>query len=384
MTVKPLYAVALMVAAMTAISPEAALGQPEKTREPDHTRLWHRPFSTAAPGISQEIEALIKGPLGGRSVVLYYRKLSSSQWKSQVFRRAAQGGIAVEVPAADMQSPGLEYYIAASFPGGSASSPAKKDIALFASRENPHKVLIYGYTKENLYEKRKAEHQGRLSRVEVQYGYTDFGLNVEEDDNEDNVLDLGNATSRGNVFHEISAAYTYRLLSTLYAIRVEIAGLSQEFSDFRPFQEDRSPGMYLISPSAEFEFHPYLGASALLRFGISEEEFEFGGGTSLRIGRMVGTRLDLGVEGMSHAGWQLFLRFTWDTVPYVPMSLLIARTQWYAAPSLAVADWGAMLVYEAQVKLPAGFGLRGKIGYAARDESTEGGLVAGGGVSLDF
>jgi len=124
--------------------------------------------------------------------------------------------------------------------------------------------------------------------------------------------------------------------------------------------------------------------SLLARLGISEVGFEGGGGTSVRVGRIRSTRLDVGFEGMSNAGWRLFLRFEWDTVPHLPMAFNIERTQWYAATSYAEEDWGSRLFYEIKALLPAGIGLRAHVGFAARDQAVKGGLIVGGGAWLDF
>jgi hypothetical protein len=92
----------------------------------------------------------------------------------------------------------------------------------------------------------------------------------------------------------------------------------------------------------------------------------------------------VGFEGLSHAGWRMFLRFEWDTVPFVPMSFNMERTQWYAAETYAVEDWGNRMYFAARAVLPAGFGLRGHVGFASRDGAVAGGIVAGGGLWLDF
>jgi hypothetical protein len=132
-------------------------------------------------------------------------------------------------------------------------------------------------------------------------------------------------------------------------------------------------------PSAQLEFFKYFGMTVLFRLGISDEGFEGGVGGSLRAGRVAGTRVDAGGEWMSRAGGRFFLRFGWDTVPSLPMSITIERTQWYSRDV-----WGNRLLYEIGWDIYGGFGINAHIGYAARDESTNGSVVAGGGASMEF
>ncbi len=349
--------------------------------ETESAQFLHKPPAEIKPGE----KITIRGQLTPRSevdrMVLSYRRAGGKNFEKGRFKRDVRATAVAEIPLDIVESPGVEYYV--------YLVPAKKGgapVRLFATEDDPYRVLVHGYSKKSRYESRKAEWDGRVSRVEANYGYSDFGTN--RIDPETTAPGEYVNSDRGNYYHDVSVAYTYRFLTYLYALRVEIAGVAHDFADFKPFtggkDKEIGPGMYAISPSVEFEFAKYFGASALFRLGISEEEFEGGAGMSLRVGRIKSTRLDVGFEGMSHAGWRLFVRFEWDTIPYVPMAFNLERTQWYAAPSYAAKEWGNRMYYEARINLPAGFGLRGHVGFASRDESVKGGFVAGGGIWLDF
>ena len=379
----------------TALSKKTEAGAKEagaEKRKKKGVRFLHNPPAVSGAGRPLVISGRLNRALVDELLVLRYRKASDGEWVETRFKRSSKDDLIVRIDEDYLEPPGVAYYIAIvpivdkADKGGGDARLVKPVHLVFTSAEKPHRVLVHGYSSNALREKRLKSHKGRLSRLEARYGYTDFGLNLEDVD--PNAPPDGadqSETSRGNVFHELSLGYTYRLLTYLYAIRVEIAGISYTFKDFRPLKHnEEAAGMYYISPSLEFEFAKYFGSSVLLRFGISEEGFEGGGGASIRLGRINGTRMDVGFEGVTQAGWSAFLRFTWDTVPYVPMFIHIERTQWYAAESYAVTNWGSRMFYEARLNLPGGLGLIGRIGYAARDESTEGGLVAGGGLSLDF
>ncbi len=362
----------------------------EPVKETASVGFLHQPIPTTRAGASIKISGKMNRKWVIKRVVLACRWGSDGEWKEISFRRSSTGTAVAVIPVEFVESPGVDYYVYLA-----PEEDDGKPQALFATRNNPYRVIVHGFSPRSRYNSRLAEWDGRLSRIDLNYGYSNFGENLELTG--DPPLQPGDPeptrkTDRGNVYHEVNIAYTYRFLTYLYAMRVEIAGLAHDFGDFRPFtaskDEEIGPGMYAISPSLEFEFAKYFGMSLLLRLGISEEGFEGGGGSSIRIGRIRSTRLDVGFEGVSNAGWRLFLRFEWDTVPHLPMAFNIERTQWYAAPSdgplYAVVDWGSRLYYEIKTLLPAGIGLRMHAGFAARDQAVKGGLVLGGGAWVDF
>lgn len=367
-------------------STEAAdAGEPPNATEEDAKAREKRP-SLGVGFLHQPIPATragspiaIRGKLSRKwfidRLVLTCRRGPDGEWKDIPFKRSTSGNAVAEIPVELVESPGVDYYVVLV-----SENEGEEPEELFASRDQPYRIIVHGFSKRSRYESRLEEWDGRLSRIEVNYGYSSFGENLERG--------TTTHTAVGNKYHEFNIAYTYRFLTYLYAMRVEITGLAHDFADFKPFTAAKDdvigPGMYAISPSLEFEFAKYFGASLLLRLGISEEDFEGGGGTSLRFGRIKGTRLDVGFEGMSHAGWRMFLRLEWDTVPYFPMSFNVERTQWYAGASYAVEDWGNRLFYEIKALLPAGIGLRVNAGFAARDQAVKGGLVIGGGAWVDF
>jgi hypothetical protein len=341
----------------------------------------HRPLTSAEPGKPVGVAGKLKPRTVLDRARLAYRKAGDEEWIEAKFKRSRQGEDVAEIGEEAVESPGVEYHVFL-VPEAKGGAPTY----LFASEEKPYRIPVHGYSKRSRYESRLAEWDGRLSRIEANYGYTHYGENLEvPEDSEDGEAER---TDRGNYYHQVSIAYTYRFLTYLYALRVEVAGLAHDFANFKPFtaekDEDIGPGMYYISPSAEFEFFKYFGASVLFRLGISEEEFEGGAGMSLRVGRINSTRLDAGFEGMSHAGWRLFLRFEWDTIPHVPMAFNLERTQWYASESYAPKEWASRLFYEIRGKLPAGVDLYAHGGFATRDYAVSAGFVVGGGLSVDF
>ena len=363
---------------------EPADAEPTGENSDASVGFLHQPIPSTRAGRSIAINGKMNRKWVIKRVVLACRWGSDGEWKEIQFRRSSTGAAVASIPAELVESPGVDYYVYLA-PEEDGGEP----LALFATRNDPYRVVVHGFSPKSRYDKRLAEWDGRLSRIDLNYGYSNFGENLETiaPVTPGTPPETSN-TDRGNVYHEVNIAYTYRFLTYLYAMRIEIAGLAYDFADFRPFtaskDEEIGPGMYAISPSLEFEFAKFFGMSLLARLGISEEGFEGGGGTSVRIGRIRSTRLDVGFEGMSNAGWRLFLRFEWDTVPHLPMAFNIERTQWYAASTYAEEDWGSRLFYEIKALLPAGIGLRAHAGFGARDQAVKGGLIVGGGAWVDF
>ncbi len=349
----------------------------EETAIQSEASFMHVPKSRVRPGTKLVITGTPSSVLLVDRMFLAYRTKGAETFTEQPLKRSVNQSAVASIPVEAVEAPGVEYYIYLKAEGDA------EDIYLFASHDDPYLVRVHGYSKTAQYEARKEEWNGRLSRVEANYGFTNFGKNL-------GVTEEGTeyTTDAGNYYHEVNLAYTYRFLTTLYALRIELGGFAHDFRDFRPFTaadaDEIGPGMYEISPSIEFEFVKFFGASLLMRLGISEDGFEGGGGTSIRIGRVKGTRLDLGFEGMTHAGWRMFMKFEWDTIPHVPMSFQMDRTQWYAAPSYAQHSWGNRLVYQARYQFPFGLGIKAHGGFASRDGVVESGFVVGGGAWIDF
>ncbi|MDD5308475.1 MAG: hypothetical protein PHU25_14230 [Deltaproteobacteria bacterium] len=379
--------------------PEKAEGE---ARVPP-TLFFHTPPSTALPGEVFEIRGDLQQGMNKERFFVRYRIVPKGEWKAVPLRRAAEGGVVAIVPAKDMQPPGIEYYVANLPPDPQgqpelrpeeSKGPLANETRNFGSPEQPHRVLVHGFTSETLYEKRLADHQGHLSRLAGGYGYSNFGRHLVTHDDPINAREPDVTTeengktvewdksSEHNIYHEITLTYTYRFLTYLYDLSVQMGALAESPSDFDMFTNTSGkskPGMYYISPSAQLEFFKYFGATVLFRLGISDDGFEGGAGGSLRVGRVAGTRVDVGGEWMSRAGGRFFLRFGWDTVPHLPMAITIERTQWYHRDM-----WGNRLFYEIGWDIYGGFGINARIGYAARDESTNGSVVAGGGASMEF
>ncbi len=252
---------------------------PDDVEPADETRdasvgFLHQPIPSTRAGRSITINGKMNRKWVIKRVVLACRWGSDGEWKEIQFRRSSTGAAVASIPADLVESPGVDYYIYLA-PEEDGGEP----LALFATRNDPYRVVVHGFSPKSRYDRRLAEWDGRLSRIDINYGYSNFGENLETIP----PVTPGTApetsnTDRGNVYHEVNIAYTYRFLTYLYAMRIEIAGLAHDFADFRPFtaskDEEIGPGMYAISPSLEFEFAKFFGMSLLLRLGISEEGFE--------------------------------------------------------------------------------------------------------------
>jgi len=94
----------------------------------------------------------------------------------------------------------------------------------------------------------------------------------------------------------------------------------------------------------------------------------------VRIGRIAGTRFEIGGELLQDAGNKGFLRFAWDTVPRVPMALTMEVDGW---PDADANPTGTRLFYQAGVELPAGVTLIGQVGRVTRNDAVDSGWLGG-------
>jgi hypothetical protein len=112
-----------------------------------------------------------------------------------------------------------------------------------------------------------------------------------------------------------------------------------------------------------------------------ENGFSAGFGGLIRVGRIAATRWELGFEALSDTGTLTFMRFAWNTVPRVPMSLGVEISDW---PDGDVNPAGTRLLYDLGWEASDNVTLVGRFGYASRSDGIEGGTVFGLSTVLEF
>lgn len=311
-----------------------------------------------------------------------YRPAGSDQPYAHIdLRRAPDNTFVAIVPAEDMQPPGLEYFVASSAVDGE-----RRDH--FASEDAPYAIAVTGVTDEMRFDERLARHRGHRSELAVRGEFTRYGRRQVGSD--DGWYEGGETYTNGGDWYWIGELeYTYRFLDLLYDIHFGL-GVSRGASTtvlrngtteaLVPLSGG-DPGINYGYSGVTLEFTRLLSIETDLIFGASEEGFSAGVGALMRLGRIAGTRLEVGAEVVGQSGSVGFFRFAWTTVPKVPMALTVELNDW---PNRDANPAGARMIYELGWQVSDAVRIDAMAGYGARTDGIEGGPVVGLGTAVEF
>ena len=190
------------------------------------------------------------------------------------FRRDSDRSFGAVLPAALVQPPGLEYYIASQDREGHQS-------VHFASAKDPKPLLVDGETPETLIAERLSGHRGHRSSFDLTTEATIYGPRLAQP---------GTATDEwSDRYWTAELEYTYRFLRTLYDIRFGLGVLrghrataiidGQEVPIDKPTAQEE-PGLNYGWGETNFALHRNFSAGLRLTLGASEEGFAAGFGGS--------------------------------------------------------------------------------------------------------
>lgn len=308
-----------------------------------------------------------------RTLVLQYRPVGMDTWTVLAFDRGTDDEWIAVVPAAQVQAPGVEYFIA------SKEGEAQRDE--FASAAAPHQVGIVVQAREERRARDLARNRAKRSRTRVSAEYVNYGARSAD------------ANSIADHYYRVDADFSYRLLAyPLEEIRfgyTRLEGYVPQLPRDVPPACSTNPEGDACRKYAGFK----VGGWFELGFGLAEgvrldlrgivvanqEGAAPGMRGELRTGNIDGNHIAFGFEYTKDVGSAGFFRLGWDTVPKVPMAATVEVTD-YPASSRAT---GVRLAYDFFHPLPNGLRLGGRVGYAARDRRV-GGATAGLSASLDF
>ena len=196
-------------------------------------------------------------------------------------------------------------------------------------------------------------------------------------------------TDRGGDRYWVTRAeYTYRFLRLLYDIHFGLAVMRGTSATVTVDGETNAldagsgePGLNWGHGGVTLELARNFSMETDLIFGASEEGFAAGFGWLLRVGRIAATRLEIGGEHIMHSGNTGFFRFSWDTIPRVPMGIAVEIRDW---PNSHANPLGMRLVYELGWQVHDHLRLDARGGYVARTDGIEGGPLVGLGVATSF
>lgn len=326
--------------------------------------VLHTPISSAVAGKALTIRARVVGDWQVARMAVHYRP-AGGIWQSTPVERSRDGGWLGRIPAAAVNSAGLDYYIDSTAVDGATRQH-------FASEAAPHPVRVFGDSPIDVQADQLARYEGARSRVRVDGRLVAYGAQPEGDGRTDRFSDR---------LWQGEAEYTFRPLTWLHDMRFGFGLMRAEWPavDEAPLRGDDTPGLNYGYGEINIELHRWFSFGGRLILGASELGFTAGIGAVARIGDISGTHFEARYSTIGDVGDATALRFRWNTVPRFPMALGIEFTDWPAGD-----DDAANLVYDVGFEIDPRWTINAEVGSTGRANSLDGGFQAGLGLMADF
>lgn len=335
-------------------------------------RLLHTPPSSLVVDRAHQLTVLIEGDWRLKRAWVEARPLgTSSPWQELELRRSARQHFTVELPRALVQAPGLEYRVL------SEDLEGRRQVHLELAR-----VLVLGRSQEAREAQRLRAHRGKRSAARVSGELTLYGRRLYAPTEQP-------TEQYSDRFWVSEAEYTYRTLGFLYDIRFGLGvirgqraavDLGEQRLELDGPPGSPAPGLNYGWSEANFALWDNFSVGLRLTLGASEEGFAAGLRGLVRVGALTDTHLELGAEALQDAGSLSYMSFRWQTIPRVPMGMTLELSSRPDGDS----PLATRLIWEVGWQLHDSWQLQGRLGYGARVEALEGGLVAGLGLLYEF
>lgn len=352
----------LATAALLFVAPTVVFGEDSPS-----VTVYHLPSMDLRGGEDAHIYATVFDDWTTDAAYLAYRPIGAGEFQEVQFKRASAADFVAIVPAHAVQPPGIEYYV------GSRNDGAQR--LHYASPDAPHTVVVLGETTETREALRLARHNGMRSTFELSGEYANYGRRA---------VDSFETESNTDWMWASTLQYRYRLLRTLYEIAFGVGvirghqdtyldadGARTTADPVTDLGDGREPGMNYGWGQVTWEAHRNFSTDLRLLLGASATGFAAGLGGTLRIGRIAGTNLELGGEAFQDIGSLAFMRFSWDTLPRLPMALSYELT---TRPNPA-APPANRLIYELGFDITPAMRVTGRAGYTLRSAAVQSGAL---------
>ncbi|MCC6997601.1 MAG: hypothetical protein IT370_23490 [Deltaproteobacteria bacterium] len=315
----------------------------------------HQPATRIEAGHPLAVAIAIGVDERPREVWLHHRRAGASTWQRRTLERDGDGYLRTTVPAAEVQAPGLEYFVEART-GDDAVSSVVADEAAPIEVEVTETVAL------------TAPRRRGLSRVSALVEHVDFNS-------------FGAAAPDRYTMIEVDFAYRFK--GPVYAMRVGLGTLQgqggaldayggADNTEDCPNREECRERTFTYAYS-ELEFRAqknlsvsgrvYAGGLQKPRVGSSDEvrRSAFGFMGAVRIGEERGTNLSLGIANVNDFGTTGELKLQWGKVARLPLTGIVQATNLPSGEEL-----GVRLAIEAGYKATSWFYPTLRISYNAR------------------
>ena len=245
----------------------------------------------------------------------------------------------------------------------------------FASREDPHPISLVGYSQTVTQKRQLARFGGQRSQFTIAAQALRYGRRYQDPNDLGGDFPITDAGS-DNLW-KTQLEYRYRPLNLLHDFRFGIGVMRGQWPTVNqtPIHADDAPGVNYGYSEINLELHRWFSVGGRLILGANTVGFTMGGAGIARIGDIAGTHASAELETIGNVGSRTDLRFTWVTVPNMPMALGIEFTDW-PTPLQAYAPDAANLYYDIAYRVGAAMiGLR--LGNTKRAQSLDGGYQGG-------
>jgi hypothetical protein len=336
-------------------------------------------------GVEQQIRATIEGDWRLARIWVELRGVGETEFHAIEMQRAADDAFAAVVPRRWVQPPAVEYVILSVTPEG-------EEAARFASRAAPYTVPVEGETEETALADRLARHRGNRSALWTAFELTRYGRRIPPPEELLAGGEPDRATQAGSDrFWLLELGYAYRFLGVLYDVHASVGLMRGHFATVLGPDEvavpvnapadAEAPGLDYGRAGVTVEMSRTFSFATDLLLGATETGFAAGVGGLLRIGRIAGTRLEVGADVMPESGNVGYLRFAWDTIVDVPMAMTVELNDRPAGEANRAA---ARMLLDVGWQVDDALRFTGRVGYGARTDGLEGGYVLGLGTSWEF
>jgi hypothetical protein len=312
----------------------------------------------------KQLELVAEAPATTPTLVAHVRTHGGSAYTSiELVRRDDAHWVAV-VPAATVEPPGVDYYLAAG------------DQPVFASPDWPHTMTVRSTPEDERRGRDLMRAHGRRSKVNTMFEWVEYGRKKYD------------MTRVDDHYYRLDADFSYRLLTyPLEEIRV---GYTRLLGNTLVDESAAMPACaYPCAPEAGMKVAGWfeLGLAAVEGVRLdarmivmaTAEGFAVGGRGEARLGSRDASHVALGAEYLADVGANGFFRLGWGTVPKLPMSATVEVTNLPASHR----DTGVRLYYDVGREVAPGVRLGLRVGYAARNQSVAG-FTGGAGAAVEF
>lgn len=298
----------------------------------------------SAPLEDMDLTVDVRGADLAGEIRVYYRRLGDAQALVHhvvVQRRAS--GYAARIPSAQVEAPGVAYWIVERMADGS-------ERAVFASAADPaplHAELSRDETRER---RLLTDNGGRRSHATVHGEWVDLGSF--------DVPSVTGADKERDSYYQLEAQYAYSFYRTIDEIEFALGHLRGDILDQSSYERRNKVGLDYGRAALTLALGSWLRLRGGVLLGVSTEGFEGGFDLGVIVGDRSGTQLSIEGGYVSQLGGRVGTRLGWATIPRLPMGARVEITNFPTDDYLGVRllfDVGFQITDAALIRLEGGY-----------------------------